>query len=80
MAVDRSVPVPPSLARRAQLRALAALHDEWVGEHLAAARFDPVRARAKTPSDYNLHYLDVNPSAAAEDDFAARAARVMGLA
>lgn len=72
-------PVRPSPARVAKLNALAALHSEWVDEHLPAADFDADRAAAKTPSDYNEHYLDVNPTASAEDEFHARARAIMGL-
>lgn len=73
------MPDPPSEERRVRLRALAELHDQWVDENLADARFDRERAQATTPSDYNQHNLDVNPSREAEDAFAARAAEVMGL-
>jgi hypothetical protein len=69
----------PSPERRRRLNALADLHSRWVDEHLAEARFDHDRARATSPSDYNLHYLDVNPPSAAEDAFQAEAREVMGL-
>lgn len=72
-------PVAPSPAKRARLAALAALHDQWTTEHLDAADFDAERAAAKDPSDYNLHYLDVDPPVAAEDEFQARARVIMGL-
>lgn len=72
-------PVRPSPARVAKLEALAQAHSEWVDEHLPAARFDAERAAAKDPSDYNEHYLDVNPDPAAEDAFHARARAIMGL-
>lgn len=72
-------PVRPSPARVARLNALAEAHGAWVDEHLPAARFDAQRAAAKDPSDYNLHYLDVNPPTAAEDEFQARARAIMGL-
>lgn len=71
--------VRPSAARRERLTALANWHDQWVDEHLPAAVFDRERARAKDPSDYNEHYLDVNPSAEAEDAFHARARAIMGI-
>ncbi|MGH3858237.1 hypothetical protein [Actinokineospora sp.] len=75
----RGRPVPPSPERRQQLNALAQLHDDWVDEHLPDAEFDAQRARAKTPSDYNQHYLDVNPPTAAADEFFERARALMGL-
>lgn len=68
-----------SPVRRQRLRALAAVHTAWVAEHLPAASFDQARALAKTPSDYNEHYLDVNPAPDAEDDFHLRARAAMGL-
>lgn len=70
-------PVKPSAQRIARLRALAAMHDEWVERHLADADFAP--EGRPTPSDYNLHFLDVNPPSAAEDEFHRRARRIMGL-
>jgi hypothetical protein len=71
--------VPPSPERRRRLNALADLHSRWVDEHLPSASFDAGRARAQTPSDYNLHYLDVNPDVAAEDEFQRQARVIMGL-
>jgi len=68
-----------SPVRRQRLRALADAHAAWVAENLAGARFDAERAHAKSPSDYNLHYLDVNPTVAVETDFQLRARAAMGL-
>ncbi|GII87072.1 hypothetical protein Ssi03_50620 [Sphaerisporangium siamense] len=70
-------PVRPSAARIARLAALAAAHDAWVAERLPGAEFRPEGRRPG--SDYNQHYLDVNPSADAEDDFQRRARQAMGL-
>ncbi|MFJ8815437.1 hypothetical protein [Amycolatopsis thermoflava] len=72
-------PVPPSPEMRRRLNELADLHQEWVQRNLARSEFDRGRARAKSPSDYNLHFLDVNPPADAEDEFHARAREIMGL-
>jgi len=68
-----------SPVRRQRLRVLADVHAAWVAEHLDAARFDAERAQAKSPSDYNLHYLDVNPTVSVENDFQLRARAAMGL-
>lgn len=68
-----------SPVRRQRLRALADVHAAWVAEHLDAARFDAERAQAKVPSDYNEHYLDVNPAPDVETDFHLRARAAMGL-
>jgi hypothetical protein len=68
-----------SPVRRQRLRALADVHAAWVAEHLAAAEFDRARALVKSPSDYNEHYLDVNPAPDVETDFHARARAAMGL-
>jgi len=68
-----------SPVRRQRLRALADVHADWVAANLDAARFDAERAQAKSPSDYNLHYLDVNPTVAVENDFQLRARAAMGL-
>jgi len=68
-----------SPVRRQRLRALADVHAAWVAEHLAAADFDQARALAKSPSDYNEHYLDVNPTVSVENDFQLRARAAMGL-
>jgi hypothetical protein len=38
-----------------------------------------LRALVKSPSDYNEHYLDVNPAPDVETDFHARARAAMGL-
>jgi hypothetical protein len=65
--------------RRRRLRALAAVHAEWVSSNLDSAEFDADRAHTKTPSDYNVNYLDVNPPVAAEDDFQLRASAAMGF-
>lgn len=65
--------------RRRRLRALAAVHADWVSSNLDSAEFDRERAQAKTPSDYNVNYLDVNPPVEAEDQFHERARAVMGL-
>jgi hypothetical protein len=63
--------MPISAERRRRLAALADLHDEWAAQHLAGAEFDP--SGRPQGSDYNQHYLDVNPDPAAEDEFHARA-------
>lgn len=70
-------PVRPSEARVARLQALSDLHDEWVDEHLDGAGFSP--EGRKSPSDYNIHYLDVNPPVEAEDEFFRRARKIMGI-
>lgn len=75
----RPVPTPPSPARRARLNALADLHSAWVQGNVADAPFDAARARAKTPSDYNVNYLDVDGEATVEDAFTREARFVMGL-
>jgi hypothetical protein len=73
----RPVPVRPSAERVARLAALGRLHAEWAAEHRGEAEFMP-EGRPEG-SDYNLHYLDVNPPVAAEDEFHQRAKAIFGL-
>ncbi|WP_204057368.1 hypothetical protein [Microbispora corallina] len=67
----------PSAERIALLAALADVHAEWEREHLAEAEFHPEGRKAG--SDYQQHYLDVNPPVEAEDEFHRRARQAMGL-
>jgi hypothetical protein len=62
-----AAPVTRTPARLARLAAIAAAHDQMEAAYLPAAAFHPAGRPAKT--DYNLHYLDVNPPAGAEDMF-----------
>jgi hypothetical protein len=55
--------------REKRLAAVAAAHDDWADAHADDAEFDPERAAQKPGSDYNQHYLDVNPPPGAEEDF-----------
>ncbi|MEU6427710.1 hypothetical protein ABZ860_17620 [Microbispora sp. NPDC046973] len=67
----------PSAELIARLAALAEVHAEWEREHLAEADFRPEGRRQG--SDYQQHYLDVNPPTSAEDEFHRRAQQAMGL-
>jgi len=53
--------------RQQRLAAIAAAHDEMEAQYLTAAPFHP--DGRPDPSDYNLHYLDVNPPPGAEAAF-----------
>ena len=66
----------PSKGRLARLAKLAELRDQGEDEHLASAEFKPEGRKAG--SDYNLHYLDVNPPADAEAEFSRLARKLMG--
>lgn len=63
--------------RRARLAALADLHDMWVTKNAeaASAAFDPKGRPAK--SVYNQHHVDLDADGAAQDRYAAGAARVL---
>jgi hypothetical protein len=63
--------------RRRRLVALGKLHQEWSAdtEGSAAAAFTP----RGPDSDYNQHHVDVDAPPAAEDEFHARARRIMGI-
>lgn len=61
----------PSAALRAKLAALAAVHADWVAQHLDSSPFTPSRKRK---SDYNLHYVDLD---ADDDEFHQRAAAAL---
>jgi hypothetical protein len=67
-------------ARRAKLAALADLHDMWVTKNTeaASAAFDPKGRPAK--SVYNQHHVDLDADGAAQDRYAAGAARVLAAA
>jgi hypothetical protein len=56
--------------RRARLRALAELHDQFVVDQLAVSPFDP----AGSGSDYNIHYVDLE---ADTDEFHRRAEQLL---
>ncbi|MFY7069591.1 hypothetical protein ACOQFV_27350 [Nocardiopsis changdeensis] len=76
----RARPVRPSQAQVDRLRALSDLHAEWTAEHLdGEVEFRPDAPERRQVSDYNLHYLDVNPPADAEQEFHARARGIFGL-
>lgn len=64
--------------REKRLAAVAAAHDDWVEAHADDAEFNPERAKKKPGSDYNQHYLDVNPPPGAEEDFDQRVRRAAG--
>lgn len=66
--------------RREKLRALREEHDKWAldNEEDAARRFFP-DDHPRPGSDYNLHNIDIGASAAAQDAYAATAARILGL-
>jgi len=64
------------MTRAERLKALAKVHDEWVGRNLqsASAGFD---STGRVPeSDYNLHHVDVDASGVAQDDFHQQASRL----
>lgn len=68
------------MTRREKLAALAAVHDEWQVRSFRGAyiHFDPSRANVPD-SDYNQHHVDIDASAAAQDDFHQRAAHIFGM-
>lgn len=67
--------------RAQRLRELRLAHDAWVEDHEqgASARFRPER-HPKPGSDYNLHHVTYDADGAAQDEYAATAARILGLA
>lgn len=72
----RRPPRRPDPEHIARLNQLAAWRLEWSRKHRDRARF---RARG-AESDYNQHNLDIDgASAAAEDEFHARAREIMGI-
>jgi hypothetical protein len=73
-------PQSVSAAREDQQRALAAWHEEWNTEQIAAGVDGPVPPGRRSPSDYNLHVPDVAADPADEDEFHRRAREIMGLA
>lgn len=68
-------PAPPTQQER--LRELAAWHAEWQRRHAAGTPYRP-ELHPGDP-DYDLHHVDVEASAAAEQEFTARAREIMGL-
>ncbi|MFI5955613.1 hypothetical protein [Cryptosporangium sp. NPDC051539] len=56
-----------------QLAELAAMHDEWVLKHAAAAQPKPHAA-----DDYGVHHVDVDPPEGADDEYFRRAREIMG--
>ncbi|MEV1206116.1 hypothetical protein [Microbispora rosea] len=70
-------PTRPSAERIARLAELADLHTDWERRHLDQAAFRP--EGRKQGSDYQQHYLDVNPPTSAEDEFHRLAEQVMGI-
>lgn len=65
--------------RRRRLIALTEWHREWVARHQQAAdeAYDP--SQGPVGSDYNLHYVDLEAPAEAQDEFHARARQIMGI-
>jgi hypothetical protein len=70
-------PTRPSAERIARLAELADLHTDWERRHLDQAEFHP--EGRKDGSDYQQHYLDVNPPTSAEDEFHRLARAITGL-
>jgi hypothetical protein len=66
----------PELRRR--LVALGELQRQWSARHESQTPYAPGENRP-AGSDYNQHHVDVDASAAAEDDFHREARRVMGI-
>ncbi|WP_262391505.1 hypothetical protein [Nocardiopsis sp. CNR-923] len=70
----------PSQAQVERLRALSGVHADWVNRNLdASVEFQPDAPERPEVSDYNLHYLDVNPPADAEQEFHEQARTLFGL-
>jgi predicted ABC-type ATPase len=65
--------------REKKLAAIAAAHDDWAATHADDAEFDPVRAAKKPGSDYNQHYLDVDPPPGTEEDFHRRVRQAISI-
>jgi hypothetical protein len=63
--------------RDAKLAELSRWHTEWVEKHEPTTPFKPEENTEY--SDYNLHYVDVEASAEAEDEYMMRAREIMGL-
>ena len=66
--------VSPLVQRRQ--RKLSDWHYEWSMRHKNDASFHP--EGRKTPSDYNQHYVDINPPREIENEFHRRANEIMG--
>ena len=64
--------------RLRKMMELARWHDEWAKTHADDAAFRPDQQSAPG-SDYNVHNVDVDPSADAEHEFMMRAREIMGL-
>jgi hypothetical protein len=75
MPADDGTAGSPRLRRMMEL---ARWHDEWAARHAGDAEFRP-DAHPGPDSDYNVHNVDVDPSAEAEREFMAGARRIMGL-
>lgn len=75
-------PRPPaavSSTRAARQAALAAWHAEWFARQVASGVDGPVPADRPVPSDYNVHFPDIEAPGAAQDEFHVRAREIMGL-
>jgi hypothetical protein len=73
----RPRPERPSPERVERLRRLAELHRAWTTRHLQQAPFRPEGRR--DGSDYNQHYLDLEATGDAEDEFMTPAREILGL-
>jgi hypothetical protein len=74
--LDRQPPQRPSADRARRLRELAEWHDEWVSKWADRAGFRP--EGRKPDSDYNLHHVDLDAPAEAQEEFYRRAREIMG--
>lgn len=66
--------------RQEKLRALRQAHDDWTARHAedAGTRFRP-QDHPRPGSDYNQHNVTVDADGVAQDEWAATAARILGL-
>jgi N12 class adenine-specific DNA methylase/predicted ABC-type ATPase len=66
----RPAPEPPPLLRRVKLAATSQWHSHWEARH-DDVLFDGGGVTRPGSEDYNLHYVDLAASSAAEDEYAA---------
>lgn len=67
----------PEPTRQEQMTALAAWHSQWQRRHEAETPFRPELNR--DVPDYNQHYVDLEASAEAQQEYERRAREIRGL-
>lgn len=75
--VVMSVRIDPPAVQRARSIAIAAAHEEWVAEQIAAGVDGPVPDDRPAGSDYNQHVPDLEATGEALDDLADRIAAAL---